>query len=88
MKSRTQHTGKLEILERLPSSRNGNPRYLIKVDGWTCRTAPDASIAYKITNYDGKMVTAMLGTYYGLCTIESVKNSETLEQGVARLMPF
>lgn len=74
-RANTQHTGKLEIIRRLPSSRNGNPRYLLKVDGWTCRTAPDSSIAYAVTNYDGKRVDAIICTYYGNATLIRVKEA-------------
>ncbi len=73
MKNVTSHTGKLEIIERLPSSRNGNPRWLLKIDGWTCRTAPDAMVAYGITNFDGKIVKADIGTLRGLATVEYVR---------------
>jgi len=31
MKNITQHTGKLRLIERLPNSRNGNPRYLCAI---------------------------------------------------------
>jgi len=73
MKNVTIHRGKLEVIKRLPSSKNGNPRYLVKVDGWTCRTAPDSSLAYAITNFDSKKVVAWIGTYYGNATIDSVQ---------------
>lgn len=72
MKNVTQHTGKLEILSRLPSSRNGNPRYLARIDGYTFRTAPDSSIAYSLPNWDGKIARCYLGTYRGLLTIDSI----------------
>lgn len=72
MKNATRHHGKLEIIQRLPSSRNGNPRYLLRVDGWTCRTAPDSGLAYEITNFDGKIVKATIGTYRGNATIFDV----------------
>lgn len=69
MKNVTSHTGKLEIIRRLPSSANGNPRYLLRVDGWTCRTAVDASLAYAVPNYNGKTVKATIGTHYGVATL-------------------
>ena len=72
MKNVTQHTGTLEITERLPSSANGNPRYLVRVDGWTCRTAPDSSLGYTVPNLDGKLVRAHIGTHYGKPTLEAV----------------
>ena len=72
MKNITRHTGKLEIIKRLASSLNGNPRYLVRVDGWTARTSVDSMIAYGITNFDGKQVKATIGTHYGLATIGQV----------------
>ena len=73
MKNITRHNGKLEIIQRLPRSLNGNPRHLLRVDGWTCRTAPDSSLAYSITNFEGKNVIAEIGTYRGNPTIFDVK---------------
>jgi len=73
MKNITQHTGKLEILSRLPSSINGNPRYLLRVDGWTCKTPVDSTYGYSVTNFDGKQVYATIGTHYGTATLNSLK---------------
>jgi hypothetical protein len=73
MKNITRHTGKLQIIKRLPSSRNGNPRYLLKVDGWTCRTSVDSSLGYSVTNFDNKIVEATIGTHFGNATLDSVK---------------
>ena len=69
MKNVTRHTGTLRILERLPNSYYGNPRYLLTIDGITCRTKPDSSYGYQVTNHDGKTVTATIGTYYGKATL-------------------
>lgn len=71
MKNRTRHFGKLEIITRLPNSYYGNPRYLLRVDGWTCRTSVDSSLAYKLPNDDGKEVEAIIGTHYGVATLDS-----------------
>lgn len=73
MKNIRQHTGIVEIIQRLPSSSNGNPRYLLKVDGRTCRTSPDSSLGYSVTNYEGKTVTATIGEHYGYATLNSIK---------------
>lgn len=73
MTNLTGHTGKLEIIERLPSSRNGNPRWPLRVDGWTCRTAVDSSLGYSVTNFDGKRVVATIGSFRGVATLDSVK---------------
>lgn len=71
MKNITRHTGQLEIVRRLPSSRNGNPRFLLRVDVWTCRTAVDSSLGYSVKNLDGKRVVATIGTHYGVATLDS-----------------
>ena len=73
MKSMTRHTGTLEVIERCKSSVNGNPRYLVRLDGITCRTAVDSCLGYSITNHDGKQVSASIGTHYGTVTIGYVE---------------
>jgi hypothetical protein len=73
MKNVTQHTGLLKIVKRLRSSSNGNPRFMVKVDGWTCVTAVDSMYGYDVQNLDGKKVTATIGTHYGIATLDSVK---------------
>lgn len=73
MKNVSRHQGKLEVLKRLPSSLNGNPRYLIRVDGFTCKTAVDSGYGYSVTNFDGKEVIAYIGTHYGIATLDSLK---------------
>lgn len=75
MKNVTHHKGLLRIIERLPSSRNGNPRYLVELDGYTCRTAPDSSTGYSVRNFEGKLVEAYIGTHYGVRTIESIREA-------------
>jgi hypothetical protein len=77
MKNVSRHQGKLEVLKRLPSSLNGNPRYLIRVDGFTCKTAVDSSYGYCVTNFDGKEVIATIGTHYGTQTLDSLKGVES-----------
>ena len=74
MKNVTRHTGTLRIVERDENNGvNGNPRYVVTLDGYTCRTAVDSSLGYSISNYDGKKVTALIGTHYGTVTIEEVR---------------
>ena len=74
MKDITRHTGILTVIERAKNSgTNGNPRYIVELDGYTCHTAVDASLGYSITSYDGCKVTAYIGTHYGTVTIESVQ---------------
>ena len=76
MKNITTHTGTLEIIERAPSSYYGNPRYIVRLDGITARTAVDSSLGYSITNFSGDKVTADIGTHRGTVTIENVRRAE------------
>jgi len=78
MKNITRHTGILTVVQRLASSKNGNPRYLVNVDGYTARTMVDSSLGYGITNFEGKEVTVKLGTHYGTLSVESVKLAEKI----------
>ena len=48
-------------------------RYLVRLDGITCRTAVDSCLGYSITNHDGKQVSASIGTHYGTVTIGYVE---------------
>ena len=73
MKNITRHTGKLEVIKRLPSSSNGNPRYECRIDGYTFVTGIDSSHGYLITNYQDKVITVTLGTHYGRLTLNSIK---------------
>lgn len=75
MKNITQHTGTLNIVKRLPGSYYGNPRYLVRIDGFTCKTIVDSSLGYSITNHDGKQVTATIGTHYGTAHINTLKGA-------------
>jgi len=50
-------TGKLENIERMPSSLNGNPRYSFTVDGYRVVLPVDSSWGYSITNYRDQIVT-------------------------------
>ena len=77
MKNVTRNTGKLELIKRLPSSVNGNPRFLVKVDGWTCSTQPDAMLGYSIQNWWNKTVTATIGTHYGNPQIDNMWCDDT-----------
>lgn len=67
--------GKLNVIERLPSSLNGNPRYLVEINGTGYRTKPDTSLGYSITNYEGKSVEAKVKIYRGKWAIESIENN-------------
>jgi len=69
-------SGNLEVVKRLPSSINGNPRYLVSIGGVKCYTAPDANLAYGITNRADQPVTATVRTYYNRLTIETLNRGE------------
>ena len=73
MKSISSVTGKLTVLNRLPSSHFGNPRYEVLIDNQTVATMVDASLGYGITNFDGKEVAAVIGTHYGRRSVQSVE---------------
>lgn len=73
MKNVTQHTGKFEIVERLNNSRNGNPRFIVCVDGFKCYTAVDSAHGYSVSNFEGKDVIATIGTHYGKPTLDTLK---------------
>ena len=66
MAVRKEVTGRLERVERLATSRNGNPRYAVTIDAGgtyseTYQTGVDASVAYEVTNYKmGRRVTLTL----------------------------
>jgi hypothetical protein len=77
MKNISRHVGKLEILDRLPSSTNGNPRYLLRVAGFTCKTPVDSMYGYSVPNYNGKDVVATIGTHYGTATLASVQEAQS-----------
>lgn len=73
MKNITRHTGILSVVERCASSTNGNPRYLVMLDGYTAKTMVDSSLGYSVTNFEGKNVEADIGTHYGTRSIDHVK---------------
>ena len=73
MKNITRHTGTLEIIGRLPSSSFGNPRYELRVDGFYCVTGVDRAHGYSVPNFDGRTVTATIGTHYGRPTLNTIE---------------
>lgn len=76
MKNLSSHIGLFEIVRREPPSVNGDPRFLCRVDRWTCYTAPDSSLGYKVQNFVGKRVQATIGTHYGRATLNSISLQE------------
>lgn len=73
MKNITSHTGILKIISRLDSSYYGNPRFLISIDGFKCKTSVDSMYGYSIQNYEGKQVKATIGTHYNSATLNSLE---------------
>lgn len=78
MKNITIHTGILKGVTRLPSSNNGNPRFLAWVEeglnhGVTFRTQVDSSHGYSIENFAGKRVVVSIGTHYGTTQLDSIQ---------------
>ena len=69
-------TGKLENIERLPSSANGNPRYTFTVNNIACRTKPDTGVAYSLPNYDDKQVIITARNYYGYLSLITIKKED------------
>ena len=68
-------------IKRLPSSRNGNPRYeLYTIDGeYIGATRPDSSIAYGAVPNNaerGKCLIQVHETKTGRCAIDSVEKTE------------
>lgn len=72
----TRHQGKLEILQRMKNTPNGNPRWRCRIAGHTCVTKSDASYAYELTNHMGTDVIATIGIHYGVETLASVRAVE------------
>jgi len=75
MKNITRHVGTLEHLERLPSSRNGNPRWQFYVAGFHARTAVDSELGYSIDNYRNQRVVVEIGTHYGVPTLHRIERA-------------
>ena len=79
MRNITRHTGTLNIIKRLDNSASGNPRYLLSIDGFTCRTMVDSMCGYEVPNYDGKEVSATIGTHYKHATLNTINRRNSYE---------
>lgn len=73
MKNISRHIGVVESVTRMPSSSNANPRFRVYVAGVSCCTTPDSSYGYMIQNLLGKKVEVLVGTHYGICQIDSIR---------------
>lgn len=74
MKNITRHTGILENVQCFDTSRNGNPRYIATVNGYTFYTGVDSTHGYSITNYEGKQVEVTIGYHRGKVTLKTIRN--------------
>lgn len=72
MKYREELKGVLQMVDRLPSSRNGNPRYLLMIGDRVFRTGVDSGFAYVVPNYVGKWVKVTVGLHYNATTLDEV----------------
>jgi hypothetical protein len=83
MKNTFKVEGVLEMVKRLPSSYNGNPRYLVSITTPNpgglfdtvkveAKTTVDSGIAYAMPNLFGKKVNAVIGEHYGSTHIWAV----------------
>ena len=73
MRNITRHEGILKIIKRLNSSLNGNPRFLISINGFTCKTGVDSMHGYCVENHNNKPVIATIGTHYNTATLNTLK---------------
>jgi len=76
MTKHIEYTKTIERLERLRSSTNGNPRYLIHfTDGTTAKTQSDSMVAYGLENRENIGVPVLVkatpaGMVWGVTPVE------------------
>ena len=67
---------KIDKLERMSSSGDGNPRFRVYFDnGLVAQTMPDDMIGYSIQNYVGEnkpLVDVEVGTHYGTVQVNRI----------------
>ena len=69
-------SGVLNVTKRLDSSYNGNPRFQVSIgDHGMFKTQVDSMLGYGIGNNEGKVVNAMVGSYYGSPHIFTVEKT-------------
>lgn len=66
-------TGTLEIVERLPLSYYGNPRYKARIGIYEFYTKTNSMLGYSITNYENKKVSVELGYHYNKLSLLDIK---------------
>ena len=73
--------GRLFDVKRIASSKNGNPNFIVRIDGKgpyleSYRTSNDAGIAYAITNFKkGTMVLLTLTPAHRITGMEEVNDN-------------
>ena len=70
MKNEKQITGILKIIKNLNLSLNGNPRALVLINDNLYKTEIDSMFGYEVSNLDGEVVRATVGTHYNTPTIK------------------
>ena len=68
-----QFTGIMKNLDRLPSSRDGNPRWTWTIDGTRISTRPDSSLGYEVDNHQGRRVKVAAKLFRGLWRADNVE---------------
>ena len=64
--------GKLEIIEQLKHSKNGNPKYFLKVGEVEMETETDSGLTFLVKSYEGKTVTAKYGLHRNKITLSEL----------------
>lgn len=73
MKNVTGHRGNLEVIKPIRTPKGQPQRYLVRVDGWTCRTKAGDTLASRIaSDWAPCRVTAYIGTHHGVPTLAHV----------------
>lgn len=73
MKNIQTVTGVLAYALRFDTSKNGNPRYKVRVGRYEFFTGIDSSYGYSITNYVDELVTVKIGEHYGKTTLKHIE---------------
>jgi len=68
-------SGIVTDLQRLKSSKNGNPRYQFVISGRIVTTQVDAAAGYSIANYENKLLECEVRILRGVLSLESILNS-------------
>lgn len=73
------HAGILKIIDRLPNTTSGNPRYEVEIDGSYMVTDPDVSYASLVPDLDGCPVSVLAGYHY--------VNGRYRQMSISRIFP-